>query len=177
MPDHNETNSATGMRWLWVALLVIVLDQITKWLASDQLSYGEQIAIIPHFFNMTVLHNTGAAFSFLSDAGGWQRWFFTAVAFGVSIGIIIWLSRLNDAQRWLTVALVLVLGGALGNLWDRLFLGYVVDFIQVYYQQWYWPAFNIADSAITIGAVMLFIDAFRAEQQPESDKQKGVDHG
>ena len=157
----------SGLRWLWLSLLIVVLDQFTKWLATGQLSYGEQIAVIPAYFNITLLHNTGAAFSFLSDAGGWQRWFFAVIALGVSVGITIWLSRLHPSQRWLAIALGLVLGGAIGNLWDRLHLGYVVDFIQVYYQQWYWPAFNVADSAITVGATMLFIDAFRGEPATE----------
>ena len=176
MPSNSNQDGRSGLRWLWVALLILVLDQLTKWLATEQLSYGEQIAIIPSFFNITLLHNTGAAFSFLSDAGGWQRWFFTVIAVGVSIGITVWLSRLQSSQRWLTIALVLILGGAVGNLWDRVYLGYVVDFIQVYYQQWYWPAFNIADSAITIGATMLFIDAFRTE--PESSPNGSeAEHG
>ena len=111
-------------------------------------------------FNLTLMHNTGAAFSFLSQAGGWQRWFFIGLASMISIAIIIWMSSLTASQRWLSVALAFVLGGALGNLWDRINLGYVIDFIEVYFDKYYWPAFNVADSAITIGAIMLIIDVF-----------------
>lgn len=162
------------LRWLGLSLVVIVLDQLTKYLATDLLVYAEPVAVLP-FFNLTLLHNTGAAFSFLSDAGGWQRWFFALMAIGVSIGITVWLSRLDPRQRWLAVALALVVGGALGNLWDRIYLGYVVDFIQVYYEQWYFPAFNIADSAISVGAVMLLIDGFFGKSsEPESDSNGTV---
>ncbi|MCW8825648.1 MAG: signal peptidase II [Gammaproteobacteria bacterium] len=156
------------LKWLWLSLVVIVLDQLTKYLATDLLVYAEPVAVIP-FFNLTLLHNTGAAFSFLSDAGGWQRWFFAVIAIVFSIGITIWLGRLDSKQRWLAIALSLVVGGALGNLWDRLYFGYVVDFIQLYYEQWYWPAFNIADSAIFVGAVMLLIDGFFGNSS-ESEK-------
>ncbi|MCW8887803.1 MAG: signal peptidase II [Gammaproteobacteria bacterium] len=156
------------LKWLWLSLAVILLDQLTKYLATDLLVYAEPVAVIP-FFNLTLLHNTGAAFSFLSDAGGWQRWFFAVIAIVFSIGITIWLGRLDSKQRWLAIALSLVVGGALGNLWDRLYFGYVVDFIQLYYEQWYWPAFNIADSAIFVGAVMLLIDGFFGNSS-ESEK-------
>jgi signal peptidase II len=106
------------------------------------------------------MYNTGAAFSFLSDAGGWQRWFFIGVSCFVSIIIVIWMYNTLTKSRYLLFALSFILGGALGNLWDRLTLGYVVDFIEVYYQDMYWPAFNIADSSITIGAVLLILDTF-----------------
>ncbi len=149
------------LKWLWLALVVVVLDQVTKQLASAYLALHEPVALIP-MLNLTLMHNTGAAFSFLSQAGGWQRWFFVLLALGVSIGITVWISRLNRSQRWLAAALALVLGGALGNVWDRVVLGYVVDFIDVYYGRWHWPAFNIADSAITVGAVMLVIDSLRS---------------
>jgi len=160
------------LKWLWLSLAVIVLDQLTKYLATDLLLYAEPVAVVP-FFNLTLLHNTGAAFSFLSDAGGWQRWFFALMAIGVSVGITVWLSRLESKQRWLAIALALVVGGALGNLWDRLYLGYVVDFIQLYYDRWYWPAFNIADSAIFVGAVMLLIDGFFGNSSELEDESNG----
>jgi signal peptidase II len=147
------------MKWLWLSALVIVLDQIAKYLASHYLPFQQQVPVMP-FFNLTLMHNTGAAFSMLHSAGGWQRWFFAALALGVSGGVVIWLYRLPAGKRWLACALALVVGGALGNLWDRLTLGYVIDFIQVYYENHYFPAFNVADSAISIGAVMLLIDAF-----------------
>lgn len=144
--------------WLGLAALIIFLDQATKLLAVHALVLHEPLAVVPGF-NLTLTHNTGASFSFLSDAGGWQRWFLAGFALVVSIILVVWLYRLPAAARWLPCALGFILGGALGNLWDRLAHGYVIDFIQVYYQQWYWPAFNIADSAITVGAIMLIIDA------------------
>jgi len=146
--------------WLTVALTVIVLDQITKIGINHSFELYESLAIFPSF-NFTLLYNRGAAFSFLASAGGWQRWFFTGLSLAASILLIIWLIRLEEKQRWLGYALALILGGAIGNLIDRVLYGYVIDFIDVYYQQWHWPAFNIADSAISIGAAMLFIDLFK----------------
>ncbi|MEE8321219.1 MAG: signal peptidase II [Gammaproteobacteria bacterium] len=147
------------MKWFWLTVIVIIVDQLTKYQAGQYLVLHEPMAIITGF-NLTLMHNTGAAFSFLSQAGGWQRWFFIGLASVIGIGIIVWMIGLPSEKRWLTASLALILGGALGNLWDRVVLGYVVDFIEVYYSDWYWPAFNVADSAITIGAVMLIIDAF-----------------
>lgn len=149
-----------ALPWLWLSALVIVLDLGTKYLASSNLDYGMPVPVLP-FFNLTLLHNTGAAFSFLADQGGWQRWFFAVLAVGVSIMLIAWLYRLPRSDRWLPIALALVLGGALGNLYDRLVLGYVVDFIHVYYGNYHFPAFNIADCAISVGAVMIALDMFR----------------
>ena len=147
------------MKWFWLTVIVIIVDQLSKYQAGQYLVLHEPMAIITGF-NLTLMHNTGAAFSFLSQAGGWQRWFFIGLASVIGIGIIVWMIGLPSEKRWLTASLALILGGALGNLWDRVVLGYVVDFIEVYYSDWYWPAFNVADSAITIGAVMLIIDAF-----------------
>lgn len=155
------------LRWIWISAFVIVLDLATKWLASTYLVLHEPVAVLP-MFNLTLMHNTGAAFSFLSSAAGWQRWFFSIVAVVVSAAIVIWMRRLSGEERWNAIALALILGGALGNLWDRVTLGYVVDFIQIYYERWAWPAFNIADSAICIGAVMLVIDALRSHRRARS---------
>lgn len=154
----------SGLRWLWLALVVIGLDLWTKWLAESSLELHETIPITP-FFNITLAYNTGAAFSFLSDAGGWQRWFFISLAIVVSGVLVVWLSRLSADKKWLPIALALVLGGALGNVWDRVYHGHVIDFIQLYYDKWYWPAFNIADSAICVGAAMLIIDSIRGEKK------------
>ena len=154
-------------KWLWISVVVIVLDQFTKLWASSALNYGEPVPVMP-LFNLTLMHNTGAAFSFLSQAGGWQRWFFAAVAVVISTVLLIWLKRLKSGQVWLAVALTLVLGGALGNVIDRLYLGYVIDFLDFYYQQHHWPAFNVADMAISVGAVMLVIDSLRPERRDET---------
>ena len=152
-----------ALKWLWLSALVIALDLSTKAIASHYLVLHQPVPVFPGF-NWTLMHNTGAAFSFLSDASGWQRWFFTVIAIVVSVGITIWMKRLHSSQVWLAISLALILGGALGNVWDRLTLGYVVDFIQVYYDRWYYPAFNIADSAISVGAVMLIIDSLRGNR-------------
>ena len=147
------------MKWLWLSALVVFLDQVTKLLATHSLQLHTPLAVLPGF-NLTLMHNTGAAFSMLSQAGGWQRWFFILLTVIVSIAIVIWLQNLQRHRRWMACCLALILGGALGNLCDRVILGYVVDFIDVYYHDLHWPAFNIADSAITIGAIMLIIDSF-----------------
>ena len=148
----------SALPWWLLAVAILIVDQLTKVAAEQQLGLHQPVAVLP-FFNLTLMYNEGAAFSFLSDAGGWQRWFFITLSSGVSIGLIVWLARLPRNQRWLALALSLVLAGAVGNLIDRLIYGHVIDFIQVYYQQWYWPTFNVADSAITVGAALLIIDA------------------
>ena len=145
-------------------LLLFIADQILKWYMSATLPLCipgrcDSIEILP-FFKLTVLHNSGAAFSFLSDAGGWQRWFLVAVSSGVSVVIAIWLFRIRQEQKLLAISLSFILGGALGNLIDRALQGYVVDFFVVYYHPYYFPAFNIADSAITIGAALMILDMF-----------------
>lgn len=144
-------------RYLWIAITVLVLDQLTKFVATDYLTRHGEMNLAP-FLNLVLVHNTGAAFGFLSNAGGWQNVFFIAVASGASVFILWMLWRLRAGDRLLAVALMLVLGGALGNLADRLIHGYVIDFVDVYYQSWHWPAFNMADSAITVGAVLLVLD-------------------
>lgn len=148
-----------NLMWLFPVAAVVLLDLWTKSLATNHLDYGVPIEILP-VFNLTLQHNSGAAFSFLSDAGGWQRWFFSGIAIVVGSFLLIWLLRLQPGKKILACSLALILGGALGNLWDRLQLGYVVDFISVHYQSYYFPAFNIADSAITIGAGLMLLDMF-----------------
>jgi signal peptidase II len=152
--------------WLLLSVFIIALDLWTKYLASTYLVYGQSVPILPSF-NLTLLHNTGAAFSFLADASGWQRWFFAILALVVSSILIRWLVTLRD-DHWLAIAIALVLGGALGNLYDRLTLGYVVDFLHFYWADYHFPAFNIADSAITVGAALMILDLFRhkPEQEP-----------
>jgi len=150
--------TAGATRWLWLSAVVVLLDQLTKWVASTSLAMHEPVSIAPSL-NLTLTHNAGAAFSFLSQAGGWQRWFFAVIAIGASIAIVFWLRRVPPGRWWVCAALALVLGGALGNLGDRLVLGYVIDFVDLYYGRWHWPAFNLADSAITVGVAVLLWDA------------------
>lgn len=150
------------LKWLWLTSFVVALDQITKSWVSQTFALHESVTIVP-FFNLTLVHNPGAAFSFLASAGGWQRWLFTVLALLVSLIIVIWLSRLHPQEHWLAGALALILGGAIGNLTDRLMYGYVIDFLDVYYLEWHWPAFNVADSAISLGAVMLIVDALKGK--------------
>ena len=152
-----------NLLWLGLSVLAIVLDQWTKWIASTHLNYADPIPVLP-FLNWTLLHNYGAAFSFLSDAGGWQHYLFTGLAGIVSIIFIFWLLRMPKNILILPMAIALILGGAIGNLIDRVTLGYVVDFIHVFYQSYNFPAFNIADSAITLGTVLLLIDTFFLEK-------------
>jgi signal peptidase II len=151
-------------RWLWLTASVILLDQLTKWLAERLLPLHEPVALMP-MLNLTLMHNHGAAFSLLADAGGWQRWLFAAFALLVTIVLVIWLLRLDARERMTAAALALLIGGAVGNLIDRLRTGRVVDFIDVYYGDWHWPAFNIADSAITIGVALLLIETLRAGKE------------
>ncbi|WP_301102196.1 signal peptidase II [Propionivibrio sp.] len=144
--------------WLWLAATLIMADQISKWIVLGALQPGDSRYVAP-FFNWVLTFNRGAAFSVLSDAGGWQRWFFTALALGVSAWIVTLLRRHSSEFR-LSLALTLILGGALGNVVDRLRFGAVVDFIQWHAAGYYWPAFNVADSAITVGAILLAWDQF-----------------
>lgn len=153
--------------WLAMAATVCVLDQLTKLAASRYLEYGIPWAVMPSF-NLTRLHNTGAAFSLLDDADGWQRWLFSVIAVVVAGAVVGWLARMDRSLRWEACALTFILGGALGNLIDRLRLGYVVDFIQVYFHQYSFPAFNIADSAITVGAVMMLLASTVSGTRPSS---------
>ena len=145
------------LKWLWLSIIVIGLDQWTKYVASTELQFHVPLPVMPSF-NWFLAHNTGAAFSFLSDAGGWQHWLFVSLAAVVSVIIISWLKKLESHQAWLAAALSLILGGAIGNVIDRIYHGYVIDFIQWYYESYYWPSFNIADAAICIGAAILIFD-------------------
>jgi len=157
------------LKWLWLSLLAVILDQVSKLFIAGSMQLYQSIPIMP-YFNLTYVHNTGAAFSFLSEAGGWQRWFFAGLAFVISIVIAVWLARLKQHETLLAVALSLVLGGAIGNLIDRLAYGYVIDFLDVYYQTWHWPAFNIADSAITLGVILMLVESFglwKSEEKTE----------
>ena len=157
------------LKWLSVSLAVIVIDQVTKSVAVSNLVMFQPVNLFPGF-NFTLMYNEGAAFSFLSDASGWQRWFFTTVAIVVSIAIVFWLRSLSTGQRMTALSLSLILGGALGNVWDRILLGHVVDFIDVYYASYHWPAFNIADSAISVGAAILIVDSLLQARREKNVK-------
>jgi len=166
-------------KWLWITVLVLVLDLWTKALVSSSLSLQEVIPVFPGF-NLVLYHNHGAAFSFLSNAGGWQRWFFTIISSVISLLLIVWMLRLQRHQVLLAIAISFVLGGALGNLYDRVSLGYVVDFLEFYVSSYYWPAFNVADSAVFIGASLFALDIFKEHQKNErnitgGEKSSGVD--
>lgn len=147
---------------LVIAFIILALDLATKYWVESTMVYGQQIPITS-FFNLILTYNAGAAFSFLSDASGWQRWFLSSIALIASIVIIFLLRKYTDSQLF-CLALSLVLGGALGNLWDRITLGHVVDFLDFYIGSYHWPAFNVADSAIFIGAVLLIYDSFRSKK-------------
>ena len=147
------------MLWLGVAVVVVLLDQVTKITMTRLLGYG-QVEYVNHYLNLVMVYNKGAAFSFLSDQSGWQRYFFSALAAVVSV-VIVWMLYRNPAQRMFCWSLSLILGGAVGNLIDRLVYGHVIDFIDFHVQHWHWPAFNVADSAITIGAALFVLDELR----------------
>lgn len=143
--------------WLSLSLLIIIADQVSKAWITSNFSYAQTYPLLP-VLQITHVYNYGAAFSFLSDQSGWQRWFFVGISSVASVFLTVWIVRTPMSNKWLLAALTFILGGAVGNLIDRAMLGYVVDFISVHYQHRYFPAFNVADSAITIGAIMLFID-------------------
>lgn len=156
----------SALPWFLVSAIVIVLDLYTKHLVQNAFVYGEHFAITD-FFDLVRYHNTGAAFSFLANAGGWQHGFFTAVS-TLASAVMVYLILKNTHNSLFCLGLALVLGGALGNLYDRLTLGYVVDFLLFYYQQWAWPAFNVADSAICIGVGCLLLDSFKTSDPKAS---------
>lgn len=148
------------LKYLWLSLAIIIADQISKTLMVNWLDLYETVRVLP-FFNLTLAHNPGAAFSFLAGAGGWQRWFFVVLAAVISTVLIVWMRRLAQTAKLEAISLALIIGGAIGNVIDRLIYGYVIDFLDVYAGSYHWPAFNIADSAICVGAVLLIIDSFR----------------
>ncbi|MEX1201034.1 MAG: signal peptidase II [Methylophaga sp.] len=148
------------LKYLWLSLVIIIADQISKTVMVNWLDLYETVPVMP-FFNLTLARNSGAAFSFLAGAGGWQRWFFVVLAAVISSVLIIWMRRLAQTAKLEAISLALIIGGAIGNVIDRLIYGYVIDFLDVYAGSYHWPAFNVADSAICVGAVLLIIDSFR----------------
>jgi len=180
-----EFRTGPMLKWLWLTVAIVVLDQISKQWVSHSLEMYRAVEIMP-LLNLFLAHNPGAAFSFLSEAGGWQRWLFTLVALLVSAGLVLWLNKLPARERLMAIGLAFVLGGALGNVIDRILYGYVIDFIQFYYHAQsclpgfsprhigpdslcIWPSFNLADSAITVGAVCLILDAVMGPRRKRQD--------
>ena len=143
-------------RWLVLAGCLLIVDQLTKLWFDSSLRYGERVQVLP-FFDFTLLYNPGAAFSFLADQAGWQRWFFTVLGLGAAV-FMLWMMHTNRTQQRLLLALALILSGAIGNVIDRIAYGHVIDFLLFYWQNWYYPAFNVADSCITLGAILLILD-------------------
>ncbi|MEY3219864.1 MAG: hypothetical protein RIT27_1221 [Pseudomonadota bacterium] len=157
----------TAYPWLSWSVVVLVLDQLTKAWVTNNMDYGEVNRLFP-FLNVTLVHNPGAAFSFLADAGGWQRWFFASVSAVISFILFFWITRTpRQDHHWQAAALASILGGALGNLWDRVDYGYVIDFIDFHVGTWHWAAFNVADAAITVGAIMLLLQML-FEKNPDN---------
>ncbi len=152
------------MKWLWLSGLILVLDQLSKIWIDTNMSLYQSIPVFPGF-SITYARNYGAAFSFLSEAGGWQRWFFTLLAGSISIAIIFWIKQLKQYETLSAISLSLILGGAIGNLIDRVIYGYVIDFLDVYYHTYHWPVFNIADSAITVGVCFMLYESFMQKEQ------------
>jgi len=147
------------LKFLWLSALIIVLDQLSKYWAVTQLPFHQTVNVMP-YFDWYLTYNRGAAFSFLADAGGWQRWFFTITTIVISVVILFWIKKLEPSERMTAIPLSLILGGAIGNLIDRIYLGHVVDYVQVWLGNYPWPAFNIADAAISVGAVILILSSF-----------------
>lgn len=176
MPNSAQAANAkpalaqSGIMWLWLAVAGLVADQATKLYVLANFKLHESVDVLP-FFNFTYAQNRGAAFSFLSEAGGWQRWFFTAIAVGVSGLLIYWMRGLHKSKRMLNIAYALVISGAIGNLIDRLSYGFVVDFLHLYYENYHWPVFNVADIAICCGAFLIIVDAFINKDEEASSKE------
>lgn len=171
MNQERKAGEPSALIWIWLSVVVFVLDLTTKQVVEYFFNEHESIYILP-VFDLTLLYNPGAAFSFLAGEDGWQRWFFTAIAVGVSAMLISWLHKLPRTNKWLAIALALILGGALGNLFDRLAFGHVIDFISLHWDGSKFPAFNIADSAITVGAIMLILDVFLEARREKSALKK-----
>ena len=165
----NKIFSTTALKWVWLTVIFLIIDQVTKQWVANSFELYESIAVMP-YFNLTYVHNPGAAFSFLADQGGWQRWFFAVIAAGASVLFTYWLAKTPANNKVLGIGFALMLSGALGNLIDRVLFGYVIDFLDFYYGKNRWPAFNVADSVIFVGAALMIWDSFTNKDTQDSDK-------
>ncbi|MFT5708460.1 MAG: signal peptidase II [Oceanospirillaceae bacterium] len=171
--QQTATKATRSLIWLWLAGLVLALDRLSKVVAQDNLIYADANPIIPGFFDLTLLYNKGAAFGFLADAGGWQQWLFAILAIVMSVILTIWIKRTPREIWWLNAGLALILGGALGNLYDRIMLGKVVDFLSFHFGSYSFPTFNLADIGISCGAFLLIVDMlfFEKKRLAQQDKE------
>ncbi|MCA7000395.1 signal peptidase II [Dickeya solani] len=167
----SKSIGATGLRWLWLAALVLVVDLVSKQWVMTHFQLGESVPLVP-FFNFTYAHNYGAAFSFLADKGGWQRWLFAMIALVIIVALLAMMHRSSASQKLNNIAYSLIIGGAIGNLADRLVHGYVIDFLDFYVGNWHYPTFNLADSAIVIGALLIVLEGFLASPQKKQVEGK-----
>ena len=167
MPNFNQTNQKSGLYWLWISAIVFGLDQWTKTIATNSLEMYKSV-VVNDYLNWTLMHNKGMAFSILADQSGWQRWGISIVAIVIVIWLLTWLKKSDYKDRFLNLGLTFVIGGAIGNIYDRLSLGYVIDFIEAHYNNNFWPAFNVADTAISIGAFFLIIDLIWGNHEDKS---------
>ncbi|MCS6785615.1 MAG: signal peptidase II [Thiobacillaceae bacterium] len=172
-PAADGSDRRGGYGWLWLSALVLMLDQASKFLIQSTLAPHQDIVVVTPFFNLVHVHNTGAAFSLLADQSGWQRWLFLGLGLAAS-GFILWLLRDTGGRRPYAIALALILGGALGNVVDRLVHGHVIDFLDLHAAGWHWPAFNLADAAITVGAALLIWDALKAGARRPAPQDTGT---
>ncbi|MGM3160706.1 signal peptidase II [Dickeya undicola] len=167
----SKSIGATGLRWLWLAALVLVVDLGSKQWVMTHFQLGESVSLVP-FFNFTYAHNYGAAFSFLADKGGWQRWLFALIALVIIVALLAMMHRSSASHKLNNIAYSLIIGGAIGNLADRLVHGYVIDFLDVYVGDWHYPTFNLADSAIVVGALLIVLEGFLASPQKKQAEGK-----
>ncbi|AIR70587.1 MULTISPECIES: signal peptidase II [Dickeya] len=167
----SKSIGATGLRWLWLAALVLVVDLGSKQWVMTHFQLGESVPLVP-FFNFTYAHNYGAAFSFLADKGGWQRWLFAVIALVIIVALLAMMHRSSASQKLNNIAYSLIIGGAIGNLADRLVHGYVIDFLDFYVGNWHYPTFNLADSAIVVGALLIVLEGFLASPQKKQAEGK-----
>lgn len=162
---------STGLRWLWLALVVLVVDLGSKQWVMTHFQLGESLPLIP-FFNLTYAHNPGAAFSFLADKDGWQRWFFAVIALAITAALLVLMYRSSASQKLINIAYAMIIGGAVGNLTDRLVHGYVIDFVDFYINDWHYPIFNIADAGICIGALLIVLEGFFVSSEKKKAEGK-----